>query len=192
MDNITNFLTETDENGQNKIDINYYKNTINDLIVRFIEETQNNPYKPTINADKITNNNMLSICMYIYETLVKREKAYKTDAASNIPYTQYNISALLQLYIDIVQSYGCIPSLYGFSRMTGIDENTVKKVTPSSIGIVNIRAEMLRNALSDDRMGRIVLANNDSSYGLEYEKKNTIERETVRQGLALNDLPKLE
>lgn len=192
MDNITNFLTETDENGQNKIDINYYKNTINDLIVRFIEETQNNPYKPTINADKITNNNMLSICIYIYETLFKREKAYKTDAASNIPYTQYNISALLQLYIDIVQSYGCIPSLYGFSRMTGIDENTVKKVTPSSIGIVNIRAEMLRNALSDDRMGRIVLANNDSSYGLEYEKKNTIERETVRQGLALNDLPKLE
>lgn len=193
MENITNFLTETDENGQNKIDISYYKNTINDLIIRYIEETQTNPYKPTINADKITNNNMLSICIYIYESLFKREKAYKTDAASNIPYTQYNITSLLNLYVDIVQSYGCIPSLYGFSRMVGIQEETIKKiVTTSSMEMLNLRREMLRNALSDDRMGRIVLANNDSSFGLEYEKKNTIERETVKQGLALNDLPKLE
>lgn len=192
METTQNYLTELDENGQPQINIEYYRNTITDLITRYIEESQTNPYKPTINADKITNNNMLSICIYIYESLFKREKAYKTDSACNIPYTQYNITALLQLYIDIVQSYGCIPSLYGFSRMTGIQEDTIKKVTPATMEILNIRREMLRNALSDDRMGRIVLANNDSSFGLEYEKKNTIERETVRQGLALNDLPKLE
>jgi hypothetical protein len=82
--------------------------------------------------------------------------------------------------------------MYGFSILTGIAEDTVKKyVTPADLEILNIRREMLRNALSDDRMGRIVLANNDSSYGLEYEKKNTIERETVKQGLNLSDLPKL-
>ena len=193
MDSTTNFLTGTDENGKNKIDVSYYRNTINDLIIRYIEESQSNPYKPTINADKISNNNMLSICIFIYESLFKRDKAYKTDASCNVPYTKYNITSLLNLYIDIVQSYGCIPSLYGFSRMVGIQEDTIKKiVTTSSIEMLNVRREMLRNSLSDDRMGRIVLANNDSSYGLEYEKKNTIERETVRQGLALNDLPKLE
>ena len=193
METIQNYLTELDENGQPQINVDYYRNTITDLITRFIEESQTNPYKPTINPDKITNNNMLSISLYIYDAVFKNIQKHHDDCKCNVPYTQHNITALLKLYIDIVMSYGCIPSLYGFSRMTGIQEETVKKkVTPSALEILNVRREMLRNALSDDRMGRIVLANNDSSYGLEYEKKNTIERETVRQGLNLSDLPKLE
>ena len=194
QDASNNYLPEPDENGKPRINPTYYKNTINDLIIRYIEDSQTNPHKPTLNIDKLTNNNMLAISIYIYETLFKNyNQRYKTDAASIIPYTEYNISTLLQIYIDIVTSYGCIPSLYGFSRLSGIDENTIQKmVTPSSIEILNIRREMLRNRLSDDRMGGIVLANNDTSYGLLYTRQNAIESQAIKTGLSLSDLIPIE
>ena len=182
----TNYLSEPDENGKPRINPLYYKNIIIDYIQRYTEENN-------INTQSIKNNQMLAICLYIYENIftTNHTKAYKNDPhpKCNIPYTQYNISNLLSIYKSICLSYGCIPSMYGFSVLSGIDEETVKKyVTPATVEMTNTRREMLRNALSDDRMGRIVLANNDSSYGLEYEKKQAQERETIRQGLTLEDL----
>lgn len=185
-----NYLAEPDENGKPRINPAYYKNVLVDYIKRYTEENK-------IDTQNIKNNQMLAICLYIYENIfaTNHTKAHPNDPhpKSNIPYSHYNISNMLSIYKSICLQFNCIPSLYGFSILSGIDEETVKKyVTPAEVEILKVRREMLRNALSDDRMGRIVLANNDSSFGLEYEKKNAIERETVRQGLALNDLPKLE
>ena len=188
-----NYLPELDENGQPMINPTFYKNTITDLIYRYIQETQTDPHKPTLDINKLTNNNLLAINLYIFETLFKNKQRHHDDNKSNIPYTTNNITELLNIYIDITVSLNCIPSLYGFSKLTGITEETIKKyVTPSSLEILNIRREMLRNELYNDRMGRIVLANNDTSFGLEYEKKNTLERETIKQGLTLQELPRLD
>ena len=179
-----NYLTEPDENGKPRINPAYYKNVLVDYIQRFKEDH---------NTDKLTNNNMLAICQDIQENVFAQRTNKQYNNNCNIPYSTHNITALFLIYKSVCLKYGCIPSMYGLSILTGIAEDTIKKyVTPAELEILKVRREMLRNALSDDRMGRIVLANNDSSYGLEYEKKNTIERETVRQGLALNDLPKLE
>lgn len=186
MDNITNYLQETDENGQNKINIDYYRNIIIDYINDYINTSG-------LDRNKLTGNDFLSIFKRIQSQVFKPHKNTFPITKCNIPYTDYNINALYDLYIDICFIYKVHPSLFQFSILTGLDESTIHKyVTRSQAETLNIRREMLRNDLSNDRMGRIVLANNDSSYGLEYEKKNTIERETVRQGLALNDLPKLE
>lgn len=189
MNDITtnqNYLAEPDENGKPRINPAYYKNVIVDYIHRYTQENG-------ITPDKLTNNNMLAICQEIQEAVFNPSDIKQHNPKCNIPYTTHNLTELFYIYKSVCVKYGRIPSLYGFSILTGIAEDTIKKyVTPADLEILNIRREMLRNALSDDRMGRIVLANNDSSYGLEYEKKNTIERETVRQGLALNDLPKLE
>lgn len=186
MENTTNFLPELDENGQNKIDVDYYRNVITEYITEYIDTAN-------IDRNKITGNDLLSIFSQIQEKIFKPLKPTFTNKKCDIPYTQYNITELLKIYVNICLVYKVHPSLFSFSILTGITEEIVKKyVTASSLTILNYRREMLRNDLASDRMGRIVLANNDSSYGLEYEKKNTIERETVRQGLALNDLPKLE
>lgn len=188
-----NYLPTQDENGKPMIDPTYYKNIITDHINHFIEESQANPYKPTIDPDKLTNNQMLTILKYIYQSIFTNpSRAYITDRRCNVPYTDYNINTLYLLYMDIVQSYGCIPSFYGFSSMTGLSEDIIHRyVTSSDSEITNTRREMLRNLLADDKTGRIVLANNDSSFGLEYERKNTVERETIRRGLGVQDLPRL-
>ena len=181
-----NYLSTLDENNKPMINPAYYKNVINDYIQTYLQEHNKTP-------DKLTNNNMLSICNEIRERIFKNDnKRYITDKSANIPYTQFNIDSLLNIYRDILLYYNCVPSLYGFSILTGLDEGTIKKVSPSSSEILNLRREMLRNELYNDRMGRIVLANNDSSFGLEYEKKNTLERETIKQGLSVSDLPRLE
>lgn len=192
MEEITttqNYLSQPDENGQPRINPSYYKTILSDFIDRYMQDNN-------IQPDKITNNKMLAICQSIYESIfsnhVDKDKPTNPTRKCNIPYSQYNIATLLDIYKSTLIKYNCFPSLFGFSILTGIQEETVKRiVTPSQLEILNIRREMLRNALSDDRMGRIVLANNDSSYGLEYEKKNVIERETVKQGLNLTELPKL-
>lgn len=186
MDNITNYLQETDENGKTKINIDYYRNVITDYITDYINTSG-------LDRNKLTGNDFLAIFKRIQSQVFKPHKNTFPITRCNIPYTDYNINSLYDLYIDICFIYKVHPSLFQFSVLTGLDESTIHKyVTRSQAETLNIRREMLRNDLSNDRMGRIVLANNDSSYGLEYEKKNTIERETVRQGLALNDLPKLE
>ena len=189
-----NYLPELDENNQKKINPDYYKQTIKDLIIRYIEDSHNDPTRPTLNMDKLTNNNMLSILNYIHSIVFhNNNKQYTTQNACNIPYTKYNIETLLKVYKDIVLSFNCTPSLYQFSMLTGIQEDTIKKyLTAASMEIVNIRREILRNELSNDRMGRIVLANNDNSYGLEYEKKQAVDRETIRQGMTLDDLKMIE
>lgn len=186
MENETNYLIELDKDGQKQINPIYYHNVINDAILDYMD-------KYGIDRNKITGNDLLSVFSRLKQSLFTANHTQPYNRKCNIPYTQYNISSLLQVYIDICLLYKVHPSIYGFSMLTNISEDAIQgNVTLAQSEILNIRREMLRNDLASDRMGRIVLANNDSSYGLEYEKKNTIERETVRQGLALNDLPKLE
>lgn len=189
-----NYLSELDENNQKKINPDYYKQTIKDLIIRYIEDSHNDPTRPTLNMDKLTNNNMLSILNYIHSIVFHNDKQkYTRQNKCNIPYTKYNIETLFNVYNDIILSFNCTPSLFQFSILTGLSEDTIHKyLTTAGTEIVNIRREILRNELSNDRMGRIVLANNDNSYGLEYEKKQAVERETIRQGMTLDDLKMIE
>jgi len=179
-----NYLTTTDENNAPMINPDYYRNILTDFINDYMKETETP-------RNKLTGNDFLAICRKTYNTIFKPDttQVYKK---CNIPYTEYNINTLYNLYIDICLSYKIHPSMYAFSIMTGLDEGTIYRyVTPSRDETLFLRREMLRNELAQDKFGRVVLANNDSSYGLEYEKKNTVEREQIKQGLSLYDLPQI-
>lgn len=184
--NDNNYLTTLDENNKPMINPAYYKNVIIDYIELYRHDND-------IPRNKLTGNDLLSVFLTIQENIFKPTTTLKDNKQCNIPYTENNITLLWDIYRNISVSYKIPPSLYAFSILTGIQEQTAMKyVTPSRIETTNIRREMLRNELYNDRMGRIVLANNDTSYGLEYEKKNTVEREQIRQGLALSDLPQIQ
>ena len=185
METSQNYLTEQDENGKQKINATYYKNIISDYIQEYIEETHTE-------RNKLDGNDLLAVYRQIQQAVFRPSTTPQSNNRCNIPYTTYNIEALFTIYVDISTSYKIPPSLFAFSILTGIDEETTKKyLTLAGFEISNLRREMLQNKLYSDKTGAIVLANNDSSFGLEYERKNTIERETIKQGLSLQDLPQL-
>lgn len=180
-----NYLPERDEDGQPMIDPAYYENIITDHIHDYITETG-------IERGKLTGNDFLAIFRTTQRDVFKPQRKTFPNKASNITYSTHNIQALFNLYIDICMQYKVYPSLFGFSILTGIQEDTTKQyLTPAQLEVTNLRREMLRNDLASDKMGRVVLANNDASFGLEYERKNTVERETIRRGLGVQDLPRL-
>ena len=123
------------------------------------------------------------------DDLFKAHKPNTSNRNCNIQYTETNISVLLEIYTSICRDFIIMPSLYGFSLLTGIQEDTVKSiVTPASLEILNSRREYIRNKLADNNLGVTVLANNDPSVGLLYTRQNAIETQAIRQGLSLSDL----
>lgn len=185
METSENYLQSLDSDNNPMINGDYYRNIIIENINNYIIETG-------IERKNLTGNDLLAIFRHTQQTIFKPTKKTFPNKTSNIIYSEYNIQTLYNLFIDICITYKVHPSLFAFSILTGIDENTVKiYLTSSQSETLNLRREMLRNELASDKTGRIVLANNDSSYGLEYERKNTIERETIKQGLSLQDLPQL-
>ena len=185
----TNYLTTLDENNKPMINPTYYRNIIIDSIESYMKEYD-------ITRDRLTTNDLIAVSVGLFENVFKNPdrngKPTNPKPKSNIPYTQYNITTLFNIYKSIWLIYKCLPSVYGFSILTGIQEDTIQKyVTTAQPEIVNLRRDLLRNSLYDDRTGRIVLANNDNSFGLEYERKQAIENETIKRGLALGDLPQL-
>lgn len=178
-----NYTGQYDDQNKPIIDKSYYKNIIQDKFTYYLQALG-------YDQNKLTSNHLNAIFAHIQEDIFKpHNKPYKTASNCNIPYSQTNIEILLNIYTTICRDYVCIPSLYGFSLFTGIQEDTIKQyVTASSMEILNARKEYIRNKLADNNLGVTVLANNDTSIGLLYTRQNAIETQAIRQGLSLSDL----
>ena len=174
----------TDEQGH--LDEGQYLNAITDIINRTIDEYGYDPKHITANHL----NACFTACRRaLFDKPTYATQRYNTDLSL---YTTDNMEALFRVYLNICERFVCIPSLYGFYRLTGIEEETtVKMLTPSSIEILKSRKEYIQNKLADSTLGVTVLANNDSSVGLMYTAQNQIRQETIKQGLTMSNLPKL-
>lgn len=171
-------------NADGLINPDYYKNSINDLCQRAIFELYPD--------DKITNNHMLAIMDYIYTSLFKPDKPLINNQKCNIPYNEYNISTLFYIYLDLYNKYLCLPSLYSFSRMTGLSEDIIQAyVTAARMEITKNRRDKVQGKLYNSPLGVTVLANNDIDTGLMYNRQNMIDNQTVKQGLTVNDFVKI-
>ena len=167
------------------INPDYYKQATLDVINRTIEQYNYNP-------DKITANHLRACLRACYHAIFEPASTNWQNHKCNIPYNKENITALYNIYLDICEQYVVIPSCYGFSRYTGIDENTLHDyVTAAKSETRKTRADYIQNKLSDTPIGAAVLANNDQDTGLMYNRQNLIERETVKQGLTVNDFVKI-
>ena len=185
IDSIANAENMQLVDGEYRLNEGYYKTVIYDLTRRFIDELYPD-------AKKITGNHLLAVMGHIYETLFKPDNTTWTNTKCNIPYNEYNIQTLYNIYLKLYRDYLCMPSMYSFSCMTGLDEGTIDKyVTRAKSEITKNRKELVQNKLYDTPLGVTVLANNDQDTGLMYNRQNMIERETVKQGLTLNDFVKI-
>ena len=180
-------MIDTQINISDNGDINatYYKQATLDIINRTIQEYNYNP-------EKITSNHLIALLRACYHALFEPTNTDWCNHRCNIPYTENNISILYNIYLDICEQYICIPSNYGFYRYTGIKEDTLLKyVTASRLETQQKRANFIQNKLSENPIGIVTLANNDKDTGLLYNRQNMIEKETIKQGLTLNDFVKI-
>lgn len=177
--------TLTNYNQDGSINTSYYKNACIDIIERTATERG-------LDLNKITTIQLKPLLRACYEALFKPEKTTFNNYKCNIKYNTPNITALLDLYINICENYNCIPSLYGFERFTGITEDTTQKyVTGSRLELLKSRRSFIQDKLTESNIGIITLANNDNDTGLMYNRQNMVERETIKQGLTLNELVKI-
>lgn len=169
-----------------KIDSRRYYVTIQDIIDRALQERG-------FTEKDITANRIMFAFSAVRDALF--------DTPANTPsmhntnpwfYSEENIQALFDVYLQIAEYYNVFPSLYAFYRLTGIEEDTTAEyLTTAQSEMVKSRREWIRNKLGDSTLGVTVLANNDSSVGLMYTAQNQIRQETIKQGLTMSNLPKL-
>jgi len=183
MGDIMETLQNIDSNGN--IDTTYYKNAINELIERYIIDFN-------YDAGKMTSNNLHAVCLQVYNAIFKPDKNQFTNKKSNIPYNKHNIQALINIYLDIAFKYNCLPSMFTFSRLVGIDDETILAyVTDASSQLAKNRQAYIINRLNESSIGVVTLANNEQSIGLMYNRQNIIDHATVKQSLSVNELVKI-
>lgn len=176
-------LANIDTNNQ--INTEYYKNATIDIIQRCISDSGNDP-------NKITANQLRAYFRQAYYTLFKPDKPTIANNQNNIPYTSSNIEKLFNIYIDVCEMFSCIPSVYGFTRYTGIEEPTLYKyVTAARLQMLKSRKDYLQNMLSNTPIGGIALANNDQDSGLMYNRQNILDKQTIQQNISVSDFVKI-
>ena len=163
----------------------YYKNASLDIIQRQIQDKQLDP-------NKITANQLKALFRQCYYSLFEPETNNFPPYNANIPYNTKNIEILLSIYTEICEIYSCIPSLYGFTRFTGIEEETIQKyVTAARLEMVKARKDYVQNSLSNSQVGTIALANNDTDTGLMYTRQNLVDKQTIQQNITLKDFVRI-
>lgn len=186
MDNKTietsaNYTGLYDDNNKPIIDKSYYSNVIQDRFKYYLEILNYNP-------DKLSANHLNAIFRRIQKDIFSINANQGHNEKCNIPYTDTNISILFDIYNTICSDFVCMPSIHGFSILTGIDDDKIKEVTSITSENLKDRREFIRNKLADNNLGVTVLANNDTSVGLLYTRQNAIESQAIKTGLSLSDL----
>lgn len=185
--NMDTFKDSENLNTDGTIKQDYYKNVINELIDQIIIEWD-------IDRDKLNINRFNGIFNEIGKRLFYTETQTKIhNKKCNIPYNEYNLTTLFNIYKDICYRFNIPMSVYSFGLLTHIEDGTIKKyVTSIDSDILNNRREFVRGRLFDNNLGITVLANNDTSVGLMYNRQNTIEKTMITQSLSFSDLKPIE
>jgi hypothetical protein len=169
-----------DEDGY--INESYYLNACLDIINRGIQDRGRD-------ADHITTNQLMTHLNDCYDTLFKPKQTQLYNEQCSIPYNTTNIQRLINIYLKICDSFSVLPSVYTFSRFTGIQEDTVEEwVTGGKMEITKHRKGYVQNRLNDTTIGVIALANNDIDTSLLYTRQNIVDHATVKKALSFSDL----
>ena len=178
------------------IDYDTYESIIFDT---FEQAMIDRGYDP--NTRKLNGNNANALLRAVYKQVFKPSKTQINNQTSNITYNIDNIAILLDIYVDLCQQYNILPSIYGLCRLIGMDDQTLIKYDGQvlvsgerfSIGkiLTDARQTSVLNELYTNNLGVTVLANNETTVNLCYNRQNMIEETAIKQGLSMQELPKL-
>ena len=164
------------------IDEQFYLNACIDIIDRGIQDRGRNP-------DHITTNQLKAHLNDCYNTLFRPNKPILYNPNCRIPYNTTNIQRLINVYLTICDVYDVLPSVYVFSRFTGIGDDTMDEyVTHARNQITKHRKDYVQDRLNDSTVGVIALANNDIDTSLLYTRQNLVDHATVKKALSFADL----
>lgn len=192
------------------VDLEHLEENINGTFLAFLR-------KGGVNIDnleeltKVKHSTFEAALRFVFKSLFKPEHTQLNNMLSLLPYDDLTVlDRLIDIYNDLCMMCDKTNGVQGFSAMTGYGYRTLNKwlvdeTNPERMQITKRLAEtrkhLFRNSLSDDRMGRIVLANNDKELGLEYERRRTPEisktavfilpGEQARAGLPGQGLPEI-
>lgn len=166
------------------IDSDYYIQQINIIIRGCCLEMQ---------IDKPDSNQINGFLRVAFNNLFRADKAERRgDKTNRIEYNEDNIKALLEIYVDVCNTWNALPSQYGFERLTGIPVITAERyVTGATIYLQNARKTYVQNRLNNSPLGILTLANNDIETGLLYTRQNIVTHEAVKKSLSFEDLKRI-
>lgn len=164
----------------------YYLNACIDIIDRGLKDRGVDPVHITTNQLKP----FLNDC---YDALFKPSKRNPTfEPNTTIPYNETNIQRLINVYLKICDRYNALPSVYVFSRFTGVGEERVGQYVTNGREIIGKhRKTYVQDRLNDSTIGVIALANNDIDTGLLYTRQNIVDHATVKKALSFSDLQQI-
>lgn len=166
------------------IDSDYYIQQINIIIRGCCLEMQ---------VDKPDSNQINGFLRVAFNNLFRADKAERrTDKTNKIEYNEDNIKALLEIYVDVCNTWNALPSQYGFERLTGIPVVTADRyVTGAASYLQSARKTYIQNRLNNSPLGILTLANNDIETGLLYTRQNIVTHEAVKKSLSFEDLKRI-
>ena len=167
------------------IDSDYYIQQINIIIRGCCLEMQ---------IDKPDSNQINGFLRVAFNNLFRAEAEAKKvgERISRIALNKDNITAMIEIYIVVCETWNTLPSIYGFERLTGIRIDTAcQYVTAARELLQNARKTYVQNRLNNSPLGILTLANNDIETGLLYTRQNIVTHEAVKKSLSFEDLKRI-
>lgn len=167
------------------IDSDYYIQQINIIIRGCCLEMQ---------VDKPDSNQINGFLRVAFNNLFRAEAEAKKigERISKIALNEDNITAMIEIYIAVCETWNALPSQYGFERLTGIKIDTAcQYVTAARELLQNARKTYVQNRLNNSPLGILTLANNDIETGLLYTRQNIVTHEAVKKSLSFEDLKRI-
>lgn len=168
-----------------KSETEVYESQISALFHRYFSDRNIDLQK-----DKIRQTKFNAAWKYVFDNLFRPDETTirYNNKNSKLDYGDLEqLNRICDIYLDICFEYNIIPSKFGFARLTGITEETMRtwangdfrasdeKATLTHSALITkidkCHKEYYRNNLADTPVGQITIANNDDEVGLKYAEK---------------------
>lgn len=167
------------------IDSDYYIQQINIIIRGCCLEMQ---------IDKPDSNQINGFLRVAFNNLFRTEaEAGKVgERVSKIALNEDNVTAMIEIYVAVCETWNALPSQYGFERLSGIKIETACQYVTAARDLLQIaRKTYVQNRLNNSPLGILTLANNDIETGLLYTRQNIVTHEAVKKSLSFEDLKRI-
>ncbi len=163
------------------VDLDHLEENIKGAFVNFLARGQVDVNNLDALA-KVRHNTFDSGMIEVYNQLFRPDKPQPDNKKSLLPYDDLTvIETVVDVYISLCALCDVDSTIHGFSLLTGINENVLKRwqddeLNPARSGFIKRIAQNriagIESKLSDHPIGTTALANNSTSLGMLWARNN--------------------